>query len=56
VPDLLTDVPVTSGGRAYTRHFVGGLLGQWAVWTSRAVAMLREMQAWSASGADEFLA
>ena len=52
VPDLVTDVPVTSGGRAYTRHFVGGLLGQWAVWTSRAVEMLREIQAWRASGAD----
>ncbi|HCT55830.1 MAG TPA: dihydrodipicolinate synthase family protein [Gemmatimonas aurantiaca] len=51
VPDLVTDVPVTSGGRAYTRHFVGGLLGQWAVWTSRAVEMLREIQAWRASGA-----
>ena len=52
VPDLVTDVPVTSGGRAYTRHFVGGLLGQWAVWTSRAVEMLRDIQAWRASGVD----
>ena len=52
VPDLVTDVPVVSGGRAYTRHFVGGLLGQWAVWTSRAVEMLREIQLWRASGAD----
>lgn len=51
VSDLVTDVPVTSGGRAYTRHFVGGLLGQWAVWTHRAVSMLREMQDWRASGA-----
>jgi len=51
VPDLVTDVPVVSGGRAYTRRFVGGLLGQWAVWTHRAVSMLREVQAWRASGA-----
>lgn len=51
VPDLVTDVPVTSGGRAYTRHFVGGLLGQWAVWTQSAVTLLREVQAWRASGA-----
>jgi hypothetical protein len=50
VPDLLTDVPVVSGGRAYTRHFVGGLLGQWAVWTRRAVEMLEEIRAWRASG------
>ncbi len=53
IPDLVTDVPVTSGGRAYTRHFVGGLLGQWAVWTHRAVEMLREIQTWRASGATE---
>lgn len=52
VPDLLTDVPVSTGGRAHTRHFVGGLLGQWAVWTSRAVAMLDEIRAWRASGAE----
>lgn len=52
IADLLTDVPVTSGGRAYTRHFVGGLLGQWAVWTHRAVEMLNEIKAWRTSGAD----
>lgn len=50
VPDLVTDVPVSTGGRAYTRHFAGGLLGQWAVWTSRAVEMLREIQEWRARG------
>lgn len=52
IPDLLTDVPVSSGGREYTRHFVGGLLGQWAVWTRRAVEMLEEIKAWRAAGAD----
>lgn len=50
VADLVTDVPVLSGGRAYTRHFVGGLLGQWAVWTKRAVEMLAEVRTWRASG------
>jgi dihydrodipicolinate synthase/N-acetylneuraminate lyase len=50
IADLVTDVPVVSGGRAYTRHFVGGLLGQWAVWTKRAVEMLAEIRAWRASG------
>ncbi|NCW44297.1 MAG: dihydrodipicolinate synthase family protein [Gemmatimonadaceae bacterium] len=50
IADLLTDVPVTSGGRAYTRHFVGGLLGQWAVWTHTAVQMLEEIKAWRARG------
>lgn len=28
-----------------TRHIAGGLLGQWGVWTSQAVKMLREIQA-----------
>jgi dihydrodipicolinate synthase/N-acetylneuraminate lyase len=50
IADLVTDVPVVSGGRAYTRHFVGGLLGQWAVWTKRAVEMLAEIRTWRASG------
>lgn len=41
--DLLTPVPVSVGGRATTRHIVGGLLGQWAVWTRAAVEMLRQV-------------
>ncbi len=41
VSDLLT--PFCFGGK--TRHFVGGLLGQWAVWTSRAAKMLQEIKA-----------
>ena len=39
--DLLTPVPSPRG----PRRIAGGLLGQWAVWTSRAVAMLREIRA-----------
>lgn len=49
VSDLVTRVPVLTGGRASTRHFVGGLLGQWAVWTRNAVSMLDEIRAWHAS-------
>jgi dihydrodipicolinate synthase/N-acetylneuraminate lyase len=51
LPDLITDIPVSTGGRALTRHFAGGLLGQWAVWTRRAVEWLDEIRAWRASGA-----
>jgi dihydrodipicolinate synthase/N-acetylneuraminate lyase len=40
VPDLLTDVPVRVGGALESRRLVGGLLGQWAVWTHRAVSLL----------------
>jgi hypothetical protein len=38
VSDLLTPFPPGTGGPAL--HFSGGLLGQWAVWTKRAVEIL----------------
>ena len=38
VADLLTAYP--SGGIGPGRRFAGGLLGQWAVWTERAVEIL----------------
>lgn len=40
VVDLLTPFEFQVGGRRVTRHIVGGLLGQWAVWTRRAVQLL----------------
>ena len=40
VVDLLTPFPVESGGRESLRYIVGGLLGQWAVWTGGAVRIL----------------
>jgi hypothetical protein len=40
VADLLTPFPVGPVAGAEPRRIVGGLLGQWAVWTSRAVEML----------------
>ncbi len=40
VADLVTDVPVQTGGVPSHRTFTGGLLGQWAVWTRRAVELL----------------
>lgn len=46
VPDLVTSIPVHVGGRPATRDIVGGLLGQWAVWTRRAVELLDEIRAW----------
>lgn len=44
VADLLTPFAFRRGGRTVTRHIVGGLLGQWAVWTRRAVEMLDEIR------------
>jgi dihydrodipicolinate synthase/N-acetylneuraminate lyase len=43
--DLLTPFPVASGGAAGARHVVGGLLGQWAVWTRGAVGLLARVKA-----------
>lgn len=40
VADLLTEFRVATGAGPRTLHFSGGLLGQWAVWTSRAVELL----------------
>lgn len=42
VADLLTDYVVGTNGTV--AHFSGGLLGQWAVWTKRAVEMLETIQ------------
>ena len=43
VADLLTPFPADEGRLPF--HFSGGLLGQWAVWTERAVEMLRRCHA-----------
>ena len=40
IPDLLADFRLN--GRSF--HFAGGLLGQWAVWTKRAVELLDDIQ------------
>jgi dihydrodipicolinate synthase/N-acetylneuraminate lyase len=43
VADLLT--PFGAGNGRRPLHFSGGLLGQWAVWTHRAVELLQRCQA-----------
>ena len=50
VLDLLTPFPVVVGGRRVERRIVGGLLGQWAVWTRRAVELLEATRRPSAAG------
>jgi dihydrodipicolinate synthase/N-acetylneuraminate lyase len=42
--DLLAPYRFKVGGRTVERRIVGGLLGQWAVWTRRAVELLRRCQ------------
>jgi dihydrodipicolinate synthase/N-acetylneuraminate lyase len=45
VGDLVTPFAATVGGEQRVRFIDGGLLGQWAVWTHRAVDLLRRAQA-----------
>jgi hypothetical protein len=45
VIDLLTPFVFNVNGVSERRRIVGGLLGHWAVWTLRAVELLRECQA-----------
>ena len=45
VADLTTPFPVRRHGRTDTARMVGGLLGQWAVWTRRAVELLARIKA-----------
>lgn len=50
VADLLTTYRFEKDGRIIEKEFVGGLLGHWAVWTSKAVELLREVKACKARG------
>ncbi|MFO8151110.1 MAG: hypothetical protein R6T93_12560, partial [Trueperaceae bacterium] len=45
VVDLLTPFRVRVGERVVEKRIVGGLLGQWAVWTRAAVELLDEVRA-----------
>ena len=48
--DLLTPFRIRRGDETVTLHIVGGLLGQWSVWTRRAVEMLAAAHAAVARG------
>jgi dihydrodipicolinate synthase/N-acetylneuraminate lyase len=50
VLDLVTPFRFRVAGRLVERRFVGGLLGQWAVWTRRAVELLEQCHALADSG------
>ena len=50
VADLVTPFPGRAGGPPV--RFVGGLLGQWAVWTSQAVALLERTRRAVETGED----
>ncbi|CAN5438772.1 dihydrodipicolinate synthase family protein [soil metagenome] len=51
VVDLLTEFEMANGGDGSVRlHFAGGLLGQWACWTERAVSLFGECRRARRSG------
>jgi dihydrodipicolinate synthase/N-acetylneuraminate lyase len=50
VGDLITPFAFQINGRLQERRIVGGLLGHWAVWTKRAVELLRECHAAAGGG------
>jgi dihydrodipicolinate synthase/N-acetylneuraminate lyase len=45
VSDLVTPFRIRTGGRESVVRFRGGLLGHWSVWTSSAVALLKQLHA-----------
>ena len=59
VADLLTEYRFIVNGKEVQKRFVGGLLGHWAVWTSKAVTLLAAVKKCIANnykGAEELLA
>ena len=44
VADLLTPYRIMVDGISVEKRFVGGLLGHWAAWTSKAVELLKEIK------------
>lgn len=44
VADLLTPYKFLVNGKIVEKRFVGGLLGHWAVWTTKAVELLKEIK------------
>jgi len=51
VLDLISPQRFVIDGQNVVCHFVGGLLGQWAVWTSKSVDIWRQCRELSVSGA-----
>ncbi len=44
IGDLLTPYQFNISGKKIEKRFIGGLLGHWAVWTSKAVELLKEIK------------
>jgi dihydrodipicolinate synthase/N-acetylneuraminate lyase len=44
VADLLTSYRLQANGEKVEKRFVGGLLGHWSIWTSKAVELLKKIK------------
>jgi dihydrodipicolinate synthase/N-acetylneuraminate lyase len=59
IADLLTTYKFEVNGEIVEKQFIGGLLGHWAVWTEKAVALMEEIKAYrknkTAEKAEELL-
>ena len=55
IVDLLADFPLGRQGSDKPIRFSGGLLGQWSVWTHRAVEILQRVQNSRKTAADEVM-
>ena len=44
IGDLLTPYQFNINGKKIEKRFIGGLLGHWAVWTSKAIELLKEIK------------
>jgi len=55
IVDLLTPYVVKTADASKTLRIVGGLLGQWSIWTRRAVELLEEIHALVETGAPDVL-
>lgn len=52
IADLLTDYVFDVDGEIRRKQIIGGLLGHWAVWTSKAVQLLEEIKRIREKGGD----
>ncbi|TKB99103.1 dihydrodipicolinate synthase family protein [Pedobacter cryophilus] len=49
IADLLSTYRFNINGKIVKKQFIGGLLGHWAVWTNKAVALLAEVKDYKAN-------
>jgi hypothetical protein len=54
IGDLLTPYQFNVNGKKTEKRFIGGLLGHWAVWTSKAVDLMKEIKLQLASDKPDY--